>query len=107
MRELAVLLVIGAGTYLLRAAFLLTADARPPAVLTRFLPYVGPAVLSAITVPLLVAPRGTVSLAETLPALAAAAATWVVWRRTEKLPHALLGGLGLWWVLTGLTAAVA
>jgi len=105
MRELIVLLLVGAGTYLMRAAFLLTADARPPKALSRFLPHVGPAVIAAITVPLLVAPRGTVSVEETLPALAAAAATWMLWRRTEKLPTALLGGLGLWWLLIAAMGA--
>jgi branched-subunit amino acid transport protein len=105
VRELVALLAIGAGTYLMRAAFLLTAKAEPPAVLSRFLPHVGPAVLAAITVPLLVAPRGTISVAETLPALAAAATAWFLWRRTEKVPTALLGGLALWWLLTTFVTA--
>jgi hypothetical protein len=30
----------------------------------------------------------------------AAATTWFLWRRTEKVPAALLGGLALWWLLT-------
>jgi len=104
MLELIVLVVVGAGTYAMRAAFLLTADARPPAALSRFLPHVGPAVLAAITVPMLLAPTGTISLTETLPALAAAALTWLLWRRTQKLPVALLGGLGLWWLLVAAVA---
>jgi branched-subunit amino acid transport protein len=105
VRELVALLVIGAGTYLMRAAFLLTKTAEPPALLSRYLPHVGPAVLAAITVPLLVAPRGTISVTETLPALAAAATTWFLWRRTEKVPTALLGGLALWWLLTTVVTA--
>jgi branched-subunit amino acid transport protein len=107
MPDFAVLLAVGVGTYLMRAAFLLTANARPPDVLSRYLPYVAPAVLAAITVPMLAAPRGTVSLPETLPALAAAAATWVLWRRTEKLPTSLLGGLGVWWGLTAVVGTLA
>lgn len=102
MLELLALLVVGIGTYLMRAAFLVTADGEPPQVLARFLPHVGPAVLAAVTVPALVAPRGDISAADTLPALAAAAVTWLLWRRTEQLPTALLGGLGLWWLLTAL-----
>lgn len=99
MSDLLTLLIIGAGTYAMRAAFLLTAEARVPAALDRFLPYVGPAVLAAIAVPGLLAPRGVVSLEETLPAVIAAAATWLVWNRFEQLPIALLSGLGLWWII--------
>jgi branched-subunit amino acid transport protein len=98
VRELVVLAVIGAGTYAMRAVFLVTARADPPAALARLLPHVGPAILAAITVPALLAPRGTLSVAETLPALAAAAVTWLLWRRTQRLPVALFGGLGAWWL---------
>lgn len=105
MRELVVLIVIGAGTYALRAGFLLTHDARPPAVLARHLPHVAPAVLAAIAVPALLAPGGTMSVRETFPALAAAAVTWLLWRRTQRLPVALLGGLGLWWLLGAVVHA--
>ena len=102
MRELVVLAVIGLGTYALRAAFLVTAEPRSPRVLDRVLPYVGPAVLAAITVPMLVAPHGTVSVTESLPALAAGAVTWLLWRRTTGLLVPLLGGLTLWWALATL-----
>ncbi|WP_136708986.1 AzlD domain-containing protein [Agromyces sp. H66] len=103
MRDLIVLAVVGAGTYALRAAFLLTADARPPALLERFLPYVAPAVLAAIAVPGLLAPRGIVSVGETLPAVVAAAVTWLLWARFKQLPVALIGGLALWWLLEAVT----
>ena len=62
MGDLLALVAIGVGTYLMRAAFLVTARHRPPAPVARALPHVGPAVLAAITVPALVAPHGTVSL---------------------------------------------
>jgi branched-subunit amino acid transport protein len=95
--ELALLAVIGLGTYVMRAAFIVTA--RPvPSRLARLLPHVGPAVLAAITLPALVAPRGTIALAETLPALLAVAVAVLLWRRNGRLPVALFGGLGVWWL---------
>lgn len=98
MRDLLILFAIGLGTYALRASFLVTASHQLPAPAARLLPHVGPAVLAAITLPALFAPRGQMSLVETVPALLAAAATWVLWRRTTSLPLALFGGLTLWWV---------
>jgi branched-subunit amino acid transport protein len=91
--ELAVLVVIGLGTYALRAAFLVTARPQPPAPLTRTLPHVGPAVLAAITLPALLAPRGAVTVVDTVPALLAAAVAALVWRRTRSLPVSLFAGL--------------
>lgn len=105
MPELAVLLIIGAGTYLMRAVFLLTAGQQPPRMLTRFLPHVGPAVLAAITAPMLLAPQGSIALTASLPSLAAAAATWGLWARTRRLPVALLGGLLVWWVVLAASPA--
>ena len=106
MRELLILAAIGVGTYAMRAAFLVTARTEPPAAMARLLPYVGPAVLAAIVLPALLAPRGTVSVTESLPALAAAAVSWLLWRRTASLPVALFGGLGTWWLAGALLAAL-
>ena len=105
MRELIILAAIGLGTYAMRAAFLVTARNEPPAAMSRLLPYVGPAVLAAIVLPAVLAPRGTVSPAESLPALAAAAVSWLLWRRTSSLPAALFGGLGIWWLAGALLSA--
>jgi branched-subunit amino acid transport protein len=98
--------VIGLGTYVMRAAFLVTARHDPPAPVARVLPFVGPAVLAAITVPALLAPRGEMSAAETLPSLLAAGVAWVLWRRTTNLPIALFGGLVLWWLASWALAAL-
>lgn len=98
VRELLVLAAIGVGTYAMRALFLATARSEPPAAVARLLPHVGPAVLAAIALPALLAPRGTFSMAESLPALGAAAVTWLLWRRTASLPVALFGGLSAWWL---------
>lgn len=97
---------IGLGTYAMRAVFLVTARSEPPAPMARLLANAGPAVLAAIILPALIAPRGTVSAAESLPALGAAAVAWLLWRRTARLPLALFGGLGAWWRMarTALTA---
>ena len=100
MADLLVLAVVGLGTYAFRAAFLVTLRGQPPAPVARLLPHIGPAVLAAIAVPALVAPAGTVSAAETLPSLGAAALTWVVWRRRQSLPLALFAGLVCWWAVS-------
>lgn len=105
MRDLLILVVIGLGTYALRAAFLVTACHQPPTRVARLLPHVGPAVLAATTLPALLAPRGQLSLVEAVPALLAAAAAWGLWRRTNSLPIALFSGLIMWW-LTGWALAV-
>ena len=70
------------------------------------LPHIGPAVLAAITVPALIAPRGSVSVADTVPALLAAAIAAAAWRRTTSLPVALFGGLGAWWIAGWLVTAL-
>ncbi len=104
MTEFLTLVVVGLGTYAMRAAFLVGKEAKPPKVLERYLPHVAPAVLAAIAAPALVAPRGEISLTETLPALIAAAATWLVWTKTQQMALALIAGLGLWWlILFGLS----
>lgn len=106
MRELLILVAIGLGTYAMRAAFLVTARSEPPSAITRLLPHVGPAVLAAITLPGLIAPRGEVSIVETLPSLLAAAAAWLLWHRTSSLPVALFGGLAVWWPAGWALAAI-
>jgi len=107
MRELLTLAVIGLGTYAMRAVFLVMARRQPPPAVTRLLPYVGPSVLAAIAVPAFVAPHGVVAVAETAPALLAAAVAWVGWRRLRhNLPVALFGGLAAWWVATWAVTAV-
>jgi branched-subunit amino acid transport protein len=106
MRELAILVVIGLGTYLMRASFLVAAGTDPPRPLARVLPHLGPAVLAALVVPTLAAPRGHVSVADTVPSLVAALACWLLWRRTARLPVALFGGLGVWWASLWAVAAL-
>lgn len=99
MREWVAFVVIGLGTYALRAVFLAT-RLEPPARLARGLPYVGPAVLAAIVVPAIIAPAGTASPSATPLALAAAAITCALWHWTRSFPAALGAGMVSWWALT-------
>jgi branched-subunit amino acid transport protein len=99
MSDLLVLLLVGVGTYLTRALFLVTAKSEAPRALQRFLPYVAPAVLAAIAVPALLGPDGQMSVTGALPGVAAAAVSWLLWKRTQQLPVALLGGFAFWWLL--------
>jgi branched-subunit amino acid transport protein len=103
--ELLTLVVIGVGTYAMRAAFLVTARRQPSPLVTRLLPHIGPAVLAAITLPALIAPTGSVSIADTVPALLAAATAAVAWRRIRSLPIALFGGMALWWLASWALSA--
>jgi branched-subunit amino acid transport protein len=102
MSDLLVIVLVGLGTLALRAAFLVRARPTGPAAGAGYLHLVAPAVLAAITVPALLAPRGTTSLAETVPSLIAAAVALVVWRRTHSFPVPLLAGLMTWWGVLAL-----
>ena len=106
MAELITLAVIGLGTYAMRAMFLVTARHQPPAPVARLLPYVGPAVLGAITLPAFVAPLGSISFVGTVPALLAAVVAWMAWRCAKKnLLVALFGGLAVWWLASWALSA--
>lgn len=97
MRDWFVLLAVGAGTYLMRVAFLIAHRAAPPAAVARALPHIGPAVLGAMVVPALILPGGSVSTQATVPGLVAAIACWLVWRRSGSTPLALVVGLMTAW----------
>jgi branched-subunit amino acid transport protein len=97
MLDLLAIVLGGVGTYVTRVLFLVSEKLRPPRRFVRYLPLVGPAVLGAIAVPGILAPRGEVSLVETLPAIAAAVVSWLLFRWTKQLVIGLVGGLVLWW----------
>jgi len=92
---------IGAGTYAMRASLiLLFRDAGVPPVLERALRYVGPAVLSAIAVPGLLAPGGTLDPTG-LRVPAGLVAGLVAWR-TRSLLLTLVAGLAVFFGLGAL-----
>jgi branched-subunit amino acid transport protein len=96
----------GVATYVTRVLFLVTKKVRPPRRSLRYLPLVGPAVLGAIAIPGILAPRGEVSLVETLPAVAAAVLSWLLFRWSKQLVIALVGGLVLWWGIVFVLSVV-
>lgn len=90
--------VVGVGTYLIRASFILALADRslPPAVRTA-LQYVAPAVLAALVVSLLLGGEEGAEVGwEEVTALAAGSATgWL----TRSLPWVLAVGMGSLWLL--------
>jgi branched-subunit amino acid transport protein len=99
MLDLIAILLAGLVTYIERAVFLVTKKVRPPRRALRYLPLVGPAVLGAIAVPGILAPRGELSLTETIPAVLAAVLAVLLWRWTKQIVIALAAALVLWWAL--------
>lgn len=97
MLDLLAIVLGGVATYVTRVLFLVTKKVRPPRRSVRYLPLVGPAVLGAIAIPGILAPRGKISFTETLPAVVAAMLAWLLFRWTKQLVIALVGGLLLWW----------
>lgn len=106
MLDLLAVVLGGVVTYVTRVLFLVTKKVRPPRRSLRYLPLVGPAVLGAIAVPGIMAPRGDVSLIETLPAVVAAVLSWLLFRKTKQLVIALVGGLVLWWGIVFVLSVV-
>ena len=103
MFELLAVVLGGIVTFVSRAIFLVSKKLRPPKRVERYLPLVGPAVLAAIAVPGILAPRDAITLVDTVPAVIAAVVTWLVWRFTKQIALGLLAGLLLWW---GIIAAM-
>lgn len=99
MLDLLAILLSGLVTFVERAIFLVTKKVRPPRKALRYLPLVGPAVLGAIAVPGILAPRGELSLTETIPAVIAAVVAALLWKWTKQLVIGLAAGLLVWWGL--------
>lgn len=97
MLDVLAIVLSGLVTYVERVIFLVTKRVRPPLRTLRFLPLVGPAVLGAIAVPGILAPRGEISFTETVPAVVAAVVAWLLWKWTKQLVIALVVGLVVWW----------
>lgn len=106
MLELLAIVLGGIVTFVTRAIFLVSKKLRPPKRVERYLPLVGPAVLGAIAIPGILAPRGEISLVDTVPAVIAAVATWLGWKFTKQIAIGLIVGLGLWWAILAVMVAV-
>lgn len=106
MLELLAVVLGGIVTYVTRVLFLISKKLRPPKRVEKYLPLVGPAVLGAIALPGILAPRGEISLVDTIPAVLAAVVTWLVWRWTKQIAFGLLAGLVIWWAIIAGLAAV-
>jgi branched-subunit amino acid transport protein len=106
MFELIAVVLGGIVTFVTRAIFLVSRKLRPPKRVERYLPLVGPAVLGAIAIPGILAPRGEISLVDTVPAVIAAVATWLGWRFTRQIAVGLIVGLGLWWAILAVMVAL-
>lgn len=92
------ILAVGLGTYLSRSIFIVAlADRTIPPRVVRALGYVGPAVLSALIVALLVDDSGSVS-AGVAEVSAFAAGAFVGWR-TRNLIYTVLAGMAIFWLM--------
>ena len=99
MIELLAVVLGGIVTFVSRALFLVSRRLRPPKRVEKYLPLVGPAVLAAIAVPGILAPRDVISLVDTVPVVLAAVVTWLVWRWSRQVALGLVAGLLLWWAI--------
>jgi branched-subunit amino acid transport protein len=101
LAALSAVVTVGLITYASRAGLILFLADRPlPANLTRALRYVGPAVLSALTVNLIAGGEGASGIESVEVAALAAAIVVAAWRR--DLVTALLTGMGVLWLLLWL-----
>ena len=93
----------GAGTYAMRASFLVVAHrlARVPPAVDRVLRQIPPAALASIVVPALLRPEGSFDVLQPrlLAGLIAAAVAW----RTRNVALTLLVGLGILALLEAIT----
>jgi branched-subunit amino acid transport protein len=89
------ILLAGAGTYAMRASFLLAADrlARVPPNVERLLRRIPPAALASLVGPALLRPHGELDLFS--PRLAAGLVAAVVAWRTRNVAATLVVGMGL------------
>jgi branched-subunit amino acid transport protein len=97
------ILLAGAGTYTLRASFLVAADRLVdlPPLVNRILRQIPPAVLAALTVPALVRPEGALDLWQP-ELLAGVVAAFVSWR-TRSVPATLVVGMAVLILVEQLT----
>jgi branched-subunit amino acid transport protein len=98
------IVLAGAGTYAMRASFLLAADrlARVPPSVERLLRQIPPAALASLVVPALLRPSGELDVFSPR-LLAGVVAALVAWR-TRNVAATLVVGMGLLMLLDTFTA---
>lgn len=101
MTNFIAILIVGIGTYIFRAAFIVGfAERELSPSLVRALEFVGPAVLSALVVALLVGDSGGVEVG--VPEVAGLVAGGVVGWRTRNLIYTVLSGMAVFWLLSAM-----
>ena len=104
MTDLAVILMVGAGTYLLRLSFIgILGDRTMPDWAMVPLRFVAPAVLAALVAPAVLLRNGSVDLSPaTNPrALAALVALLIAWK-TKNVAAVIVAGMAVVWLLQAL-----
>ena len=95
----AVMILSGLATVAIRATFIILVGQREiPGLLRRALHFIPPAVLTAIILPELVLPRGSLNLSFTNPNLLAGVAAVLVAWRTRSVLLTILVGMVVFWV---------
>lgn len=104
MTDVAIIVVIGAGTYLFRLSFIGLLGARPmPAWAAAPLRYVAPAVLAAIVAPAVLLRDGVLDVAPlSNPRFLAAGLAIVVAWRTKSVAAVIVVGMTVVWALKAL-----
>lgn len=98
MTNFAAILIVGIGTYVFRSIFIVgVADRAIPPNLIRALEFVGPAVLSALVVSLLV--DGSGSVVAGVPEAAGLAVGGLAGWKTRNLIYTVTAGMGVLWLL--------
>lgn len=99
MRTLLIFLGMALVTFFTRYAMIAILGREKPALLGRWLRYVPPAVLAALVVPPVLAPRGHLEFG--LPSLAMLAGVLVAWR-TRSVLWTIIAGMAIFWGLRAL-----
>jgi len=101
MTALVAILIVGLGTYLSRSSFIFAlARRRIPEPVLVALQFVGPAVLAALVVALLIEEDGGVAIGP--PEILGFVVAGVVARLTKNHIFTLVAGMGVFWVVRAL-----
>lgn len=93
------ILIVGLGTYAFRAIFIVALAGRTiPTGLLRALEFVGPSVLSALVVALMV-DTSTGSVSAGIPEVSALAVAGLVGWKLRNLIYTVLAGMGVFWLM--------